>query len=339
MKKALSLFVLLALLCSLLVTAQAVQKLDMPKVINDPGEIKVFDTVTLEIEPISNAESYHLCVQQRKTNSSLVLWSGDFQETTLVYSDWEERAEPGLYTFEIWATAEGYESQYLFYDIEVGDIERPVPPEMTLTVLDEPLTELSRIQVSINDGYDAFVVSIVDHWSSFPYENRTETVFHAEYIGDISITVTGRKNGVWSLPCEAQTLTVAMAETLAEPKAEILTDPLYVGESIEIQVEPVENATYYSARLYLQADNGFNIVAAAKSEDPHFWIMDWEMSQYLPENVVPGAGDYTLVVYALAQSYHESHTPIPVTLLEERPDEEKVLVTPTPAPTSDPFSF
>ena len=346
MKRLFVFFAVLVFLCPILASAGAEGKLDTPVLVSVSENPQLFHPIRVEVEPIPNAEKYYMEVTMRTKETSYIFDRIESDEPVFEYSDWRADASFGVYTMEIWAEAEGYDnSEYLMVDVDVADIEgRPEPPVMNIEY-DGPLTNKTHVKVTISGDYDEWICK-TDSWSSFPSDPKTSYSVDIDEVGTFNIYVLGSKDGVWSHVSEPTVLEPVEAETLAVPEGKVLSDPLYLFEPVQVEVQPVENAQSYSARIYVPTGDpaypNYQMVAYEVSEETTFWINEWYNKESLKDwwDLELDAGDYVVVFYAVANGYYDSHSaPVPVTMLPERPEEEKLVITPTPDPNYDPFAW
>ena len=323
MKKVLAVILALVFLSG---AAASADVLETPKLVSAPDGVTFYDTVTIQVEPVPNAEKYVLDVQDQFNQ---IHNEYEFDEPVLVYNDWPSWSSELDMEFSVTAVAEGYdagEPLTLRYKVKnIDDSARPAPPEVTISYADEVVTNKTKMTITINEGYDAFCVATKSR-ISFPIPGNSETTIVGEYCGpgkDTVITIQGRANGVWSLPGKEITLSCIAAEALQSPEIKVLTDPIYLNEPVEIEILSADERTErFSVKIVRPMDGknhifGFTL-AQTFSEDMHIRIESWKKLQDPFE-----PGEYVLRVVSLSSDYNDGVTEIPVTVLAERPDEEK----------------
>lgn len=359
MKKGIFVFLILLLLCFALPTLA--ETLATPELVSGPeGEITFYDPLPFEIKPVPNAEKYMLHVSNG-SNEGYGL-DQEFDTTVFTYEDWPEWSKDDTILVYITAEAEGYESSeplVLEYEVKnCDDSIRPEPPEVTLSFSDEIVTNKSKVTITIPEDYKDFTISC-GYWTSFPIEGNSYTTSASEYCrnGTASIKVQARKNGIWSLATEPISFTVTEADALIPPEFQILTEQIYPGEPVGVEILNSDERTE-EIWVYIEKRNekGRNVKTLAygnskktdmeaettgeEEEKNLIWIRAWRKQK---DGVEPG--EYTLCVVATSDKYNDGASEVPITVLEERPDEEKKtlkqvqeelgLITPAPESIKD----
>lgn len=333
MKKCLS--IILALVFLSLLLPAAAETLATPELVSAPESVTFYDVITVEVKPVPNAEKYKLHIKDEHNSIS-----DDYEYDTpvIVYDDWPSWSDDITLTLSITAEAEGFEpGEPLVFEIPVKNCDdsiRPEPPVFTLSFNDEVVTNRTKVTITISEGYDAFTVWS-GHHGTFPIKDTNKytegvTSFSTSE-GNGSIFIYGRKNGVWSLASETQTFTYVQAEALSAPEFKVLTDPIYFNEPVEIElVSKDEKTEYWRASIGRKSDRkngiqGFTLSSAStlnyhEGDDENLVrLTRWR----LPKDGIFEPGEYTLTVTVLAEKYNEGYLDLPVTVLAERPDDEK----------------
>ena len=311
----------------------AEEELPAPVLVSVTEGLKLFDPIEIHLEPFPGAEAYAVEMAVEKEDEPFRFMEEiKYDSPDILFTDWPPLKGTEKISVYVRALAGGeIISSWLIIPIEAENVERPEAPAMTLAFSEEPVTNTSEYNVTISEGYEAFAVYIYDEYKG-TYIDTTETGYHrlGKY-GDVSFRVCGKKDGVWSLPGEEQIVRAEWADELAAPEIEILTDPVYVKEPIQVRlVNADERTEYYSVQLYQSLGQGrYRVATKMKTRDTEFWLTDW--------NENSEAGDYMLLVECRAGDYNPCRVTGKLIALEERPDEEKVVITPEPGEAADDF--
>ena len=248
MKRRILCLMSLLFLVSLLSPAGAAgKKLKKPKVIFHTENPVVFSPFTVEVQPVENAEKYTVTAERVEKKNSYISGRGESTEPRIDL-EWEDAAIGGKYTFTVSAEAEGYQTSYASFKVEVAEPEREEGPVISLSASE--VNNHQAFNVTFDREYEKVRIEIEENtWSPLPAKNTDTIEVEGLQVGEYDIVGYALLNGIWSKPSDPQHIVITQAPSMPEIKVPSVPGEINQYESFTLEVEPVENAERYSAMI------------------------------------------------------------------------------------------
>lgn len=278
------------------VTVLSNGKLEDPKV-TVPSKVRAGEEVTVTWEPVENVEEYSVDLYRGK-NGNLGEYVGNIYHGAETSAVIDYVLEPGSYSLDIYAYADGYKSGQTGAVFTVTG-ELAAPPALTLDA--ESCVPGSKITYTItaegaetirlryygttDNGYNS------EDIYEFAADGMT-TVYEKNFYtaGNFNAVCSAKINGVWSAWSEPVSFEVHYLGKLESP---VLTmkDSYLAGEEIAVAWSSVENTEGYSIVLWDSDDNHID----------GWWTESEETTIVL--DAILGAGNYEVSVEAHADGW------------------------------------
>ena len=307
-------------------------------VIQAEGAIRTGEDFTFRFAPVENAATYEASFcSAYGNNETLYSWNSTkaLPDTELTVPGY--LLSSGSYYIRVKAYAEGYTSSSVTQYVTASGT-RPAGPEVSV---EEPLriknTAVFTVDTEGAEGLQVkYQYSASDNWwseqkasvsvSGASTEWSLQIPQYQSYEGaTLTASFSVKKAGIWSA-WKTYTYTIAGLQPL-DPPAVHVEETIHGGADVNITVDTVENATYYSYVLYMpdgRSRSGGSSVPIGTLNYPGATLE---------------AGEYRFTVTASSSDYASSESEKTFTVLDDRAEAPEVQVNLTDAKVNQVFTF